>query len=562
MIHLASILRASKRSVIMIMAVVAIGLTALASPVTELPIKDINGKKYYYYKVVKKETLYSLSRKLGLSQEQIIFYNPTVYDGLKANDILYFPAEDFTDGVPTPSTQPSDNADSGSDSGNVTAKTDINSQSSTQTVTHDVVKGETIYGISHRYGITTEQLMDANPAIRSGLKAGMSLIIPSPDDAPETNHEIVRNVESQIHAQRKRDASSIDIAVLLSFDLDAPKKDRDAQYSLEFYKGFLLAVDTLRELDRPIHITTYDVGSSDSTLKSILDRAEMKHMQVIIPPVDIKGGLEMVGEYGRANDVMVFNIFNVRDKSYLTNPAMMQATVPQEVMYAKAVEGFMGKYKNHTPVLLVKEGQSDRNQFMTDIKARLTADGVQFVSIPYTGDLTIEALSSLSDSEDYVFVPTQGSQRDINRTLDALLKFKENSTGDLTMFGYPEWITYRGETLENLHKLNATYYSRFVDDSDDRYTKHVMASYKEKYGTQISPSIPHPGIMGFDCGIFLLRTLKSNNGDLSIEAPSYQGVQHGFKFRKASDSADAGWYNERIMLINYRPSGNVDYQDL
>ena len=108
----------------------------------------------------------------------------------------------------------------------------------------------------------------------------------------------------------------------------------------------------------------------------------MKHMQVIIPPVDIKGGLEMVGEYGRANDVMVFNIFNVRDKSYLTNPAMMQATVPQEVMYAKAVEGFMGKYKNHTPVLLVKEGQSDRNQFMTDIKARLTADGVQFVSIP------------------------------------------------------------------------------------------------------------------------------------------------------------------------------------
>lgn len=342
----------------MIMAVVAIGLTALASPVTELPIKDINGKKYYYYKVVKKETLYSLSRKLGLSQEQIIFYNPTVYDGLKANDILYFPAEDFTDGVPTPSTQPSDNADSGSDSGNVTAKTDINSQSSTQTVTHDVVKGETIYGISHRYGITTEQLMDANPAIRSGLKAGMSLIIPSPDDAPETNHEIVRNVESQIHAQRKRDASSIDIAVLLSFDLDAPKKDRDAQYSLEFYKGFLLAVDTLRELDRPIHITTYDVGSSDSTLKSILDRAEMKHMQVIIPPVDIKGGLEMVGEYGRANDVMVFNIFNVRDKSYLTNPAMMQATVPQEVMYAKAVEGFMGKYKTTHPCFSSKKDRA------------------------------------------------------------------------------------------------------------------------------------------------------------------------------------------------------------
>ncbi len=140
MIHLASILRASKRSVIMIMAVVSIGLTAAASPVTELPTKEINGKTYYCYKVVKKETLYSLSRKLGLTQEQIIFFNPTVYDGLKANDILYFPAEDFKDdGVPTTTPQTPDNAGSGPESGNVTAKAGSNSPSTSQTVTHDVV---------------------------------------------------------------------------------------------------------------------------------------------------------------------------------------------------------------------------------------------------------------------------------------------------------------------------------------------------------------------------------------------------------------------------------------
>ncbi len=568
MIIFPSIFRNSHRQVISVIAAAAIGLSAMASSVTDLPTTFINGKKYYRYKVIKKETLYSLSRKLGLTQDQIIFYNPTVYDGLKANDILYFPAEDFADG--TPSAQTSKDSNVPNTSNTVTTQ---------RTVTHDVSKGETIYGISHRYGITTEQLMDANPAIRSGLKAGMSLVIPPADDkagstpstptgtsqsaTPMTNHEIVRSVESQIRSQRKRNASSIDIAVLLSFDLDSPKKSREAQYSLEFYKGFLLAVDTLRELDRPIHVTTYDVASSEATLKSILDKPEMKHMQVIIPPADLKGGLDIVGDFGRANDVMVFNLFNVRDKSYLTNPAMMQASVPQDIMHAKAVEGFIDKYKHHTPVLLVKdESSNDRNQFMTDIKARLTADGIDFVTIPYSGDLSADALASLSASTDYVFVPTQGSQRDLNRTLDAILKFKENSTGDLTIFGYPEWITYRGETLDNLHKLNATYYSRFVDDSDDRYTKHVIESYKEKYGTQISPSVPRPGIMGFDCGIFLLRSLKSGNGDLTGDIPPYQGVQNGFKFRKASDNPDAGWYNERLMLITYRSSGNVDYQDI
>ena len=561
-------------------AAAAIGLSSIASSVTDLPTTFVNGKKYYRYKVIKKETLYSLSRRLGLTQEQIIFYNPTVYDGLKANDILYFPAEDF-DGVKTDTASPSATTSAATGSNN--SKTDSKNATEPQhrTVTHDVVKGETIYGISHRYGITTEQLMDANPAIRSGLKAGMSLIIPSATDdntatttskpstgtgssaTPLTNHEIVRNVESQIRSQRKRDASSIDIAVLLSFDLDSQKKSREAQYSLEFYKGFLLAVDTLRELDRPIHITTYDVASSADNLKNILAKPELKHMQVIIPPVDLKGGLDMVGEFGRANDVMVFNLFNVRDKSYMTNPAMMQASVPQDVMYAKAVEGFIDKYKHHTPVLLVKDdAQGERNQFMTDITARLTADGIKYVTIPYSGDLSPDDLASLSATTDYVFVPTHGSQRDLNRTLDAILKFKDNSTGDLTVFGYPEWITYRGETLDNLHKLNATYYSRFVDDSDDRYTKHVIESYKEKYGTLISPSVPRPGIMGFDSGIFLLRSLKSNNGDFSNEIPPYQGVQNGFKFRKASDNPDAGWYNERLMLITYRPGGTVDYQDI
>lgn len=581
MIHISSISKVTRRAVVPILAATFVSLASLASPVTELPAKTINGKRYYCYKVVKKETLYSLSRKLGLTQEQIIFYNPTVYDGLKANDVLYFPADDFAEeDKPSAAKQTSAVSTAGNTQTSSSANDNKNSYHGTRT--HDVVKGETIYGISHRYGITTEALMDANPAIRSGLKTGMSLIIPDvetstaskPTTTPTTtsknslpsnasNEDIVRHVESQVRAQRKRDASSIDIAVLLSFDLDAEKKSREAQYSLEFYKGFLLAVDTLREFDRPIHITTYDVASSADNLKSILAKLEMKHVQVIIPPADLKGGLDIIGDFGRQNDVMVFNLFNVRDRSYLTNPAMMQASVPQDVMCAKAVEGFMDKYKHHTPVLLMKDdAQADRNQFMSDIKTRLTSEGINFVTIPYSGDLTPEALATLSATTDYVFVPTQSSQRDLNRVIDSILKFRENSSGDLTIFGYPEWITYRGETLDNLHKLNATYYSRFVDDSDDRYTKHVIESFKEKFGTQISASVPRPGIMGFDSGIFLLRTLKSNNGDFASGIPPYQGVQNGFKFRKASDNPDAGWYNERVMLINYRPGGSVDYQDL
>ena len=43
---------------------------------------------------------------------------------------------------------------------------------------HDVAKGETLYSLSRKYGVTVDDIKSANEALAAGLKAGQRIKIP------------------------------------------------------------------------------------------------------------------------------------------------------------------------------------------------------------------------------------------------------------------------------------------------------------------------------------------------------------------------------------------------
>ena len=80
---------------------VVMSVMSIDASVYELPIKVVDGVEYYYYTVKAKETLYSLSRQFEMSQEDMLKYNPSLADGLKAGATLYFPVDELNQ-VTTP----------------------------------------------------------------------------------------------------------------------------------------------------------------------------------------------------------------------------------------------------------------------------------------------------------------------------------------------------------------------------------------------------------------------------------------------------------------------------
>ena len=55
------------------------------------PIKKNNGSEFYIYTVEIQEGLYSISKKFGVKQTEIVELNPEVNDGLKAGQVIIIP---------------------------------------------------------------------------------------------------------------------------------------------------------------------------------------------------------------------------------------------------------------------------------------------------------------------------------------------------------------------------------------------------------------------------------------------------------------------------------------
>ena len=583
----------------------AASVFALHAAVKDLPVKTVNGRLYHYYEVPAKETVYSLCYKLDISKDEMVRHNPSVADGLRAGMTLFFPVEESAETAVQPSAAPG------------------------RVVSHHVQKGETIFGIAHKYGVNTEAVIEQNPVLKNDLKAGQTIQItvpgtvvepkvaesapaqPAPAQPAGVKGYIVKKKETfysiavanglsvaaleaanpgvtslkegqvlnipvrEVPAETVADASaaptaptgdksvaeaaadsvtvaaadkSVSLAVMLPFMLNEESPSKNACRYTEFYKGLLLAVDSLRNNGTPIHVTAYDTEGSVLKVREALTDSTFRRHNAIIAP-DNSAQMAILAEYGKNNNVKVVNTFIVRDDSYLTNPDMVQANLPSQLMYRKAIDALMERFENATPVFLnIKGTTGDKVDFVGELRKSLDAKGKTYMEVEADGRLTVADLKPLPADGNYVFVPATGRQADLNKLMPGIIEWRDQAvTPTVQLFGYPEWTTFRGETLENMHNLNTTVYSRFYTDEESARTKDLDARYKQWYGTRMENAVPRLGLLGFDTGMFVIPYML-NGGD------KYDGVQNGYYLVRSGENGGA--YNDALYFVTFRP-GNV-----
>ena len=592
-------LRFLYRSVATLVVISASFSTGINLSGADLPTKTINGKEYFYREVKSKETIYGITKELGITKADIIKYNPSVADGLRAGMTLYFPVDEMPNlGEATPGissvSQPED--------------TDKPVRSRKNDKVHLVEKGETVYGISKHYGITQSELIEANPQIKTGLKRGTILHIPTPDneatvddntdtvlpaetarpveEVPMTEDQPEYVQEEEVAAEPADTASTdsddsllallnpsadstatadvekeaTEVAVILPFMLGQTSPDKQAQLYTEFYKGLLVAADSLRDSKRHIIIRAYDSANNTDSVESILARPEMTGADIIITP-DNDEQLNLIAEYATLHDAKVLNIFAVKGTQYLTNPNILQANIPHSSMYEQAINEFMNRNGEYIPVFLsALGGKTDKAEFCQMLRKRLDEEGQKYIDISYNSYLKASDLEKLNTSSSYVFIPESATSSEFSHIISALKNYREalDDYSLVRMFGYPEWITFRGDALENLHLMNATVYSRFFNDNDSYRSKQFTELYVNRYGTPLMSAVPVQGMLGFDTGFYLIKAINRNYDNVGEPNYFYDGVQSGFHF--TSPENVAGKVNDALYFINYRPSGITEKQ--
>jgi LysM repeat protein len=138
---------------IKLLVLVSISFFNPTTPKDSIGVEIISGKTFVVHKVSQGETLYGISKRYGVSLEQILEFNPTADGGLEIDQILKIPF------VPR-ARRPKD-----------------------ETI-HKVGDNETLYSISKLYGVSIEEIKQWNNLTDNGLTLGRELVIKKKNTVP------------------------------------------------------------------------------------------------------------------------------------------------------------------------------------------------------------------------------------------------------------------------------------------------------------------------------------------------------------------------------------------
>ncbi len=591
---------------------------SLSSAALDLPIKRVGGVDRYYYAVKRGDTVLSIAQALGITRNDIIRYNPSAADGVRQGATLYFPVDAFSKANEArPAAAPGER-----------------SNAHTGVVRHKVERGETLFGLAHKYGISPDDIIALNPGANDGIKAGEYLNIPGqPESAGNATANLAQEVsapseQSQVSEAapeqaaatpaaetaapteitgtrpelqqvdnrlkpvdlplvEKDDATSANvagsIAVLLPLKLNDEAQDKHSRLATEFVRGLVLGAEKAGLRGDSVSIRICDTQGSHAEISSLLRGADLRDIDIIVGPEDIASLDEIIAQ--APQEALIFNILAVQDTSYLHNDRVIQANIPHSLMYEKALQGLEETFDGYTPVFLIsKGGQSEKIAFTEAARARFAANGIGFEEVSYEGMLSAADLDAVLDpSRKYVFIPASGSLNEFNKFARALVTYREGRVDptEVGLFGYPDWTIFRNDASEMLHRLDASFYSRFYADETSAEVRDFKQAYARKFQAEPMATVPSQAMLGYDTATFLIEALRRANSttdddnvqDFFAPVP-YQGLQSAFNFADtnsempeentpgvaeelASKTGATGEVNSSLYLITYLQGNGV-----
>lgn len=514
-----------------------------------IPRNTTGSQKETFHTIEAGETLYRLTVKYNVSAKAICDANPGLSaENFRIGQVIRIPAPDET-----PVVSDIDNSSKTADAaGEIPAAV----QSRCRDM-HKVKRKETIYSISKEYGITEAELIEANPELKgkNKIKKGSFLCIPYPTTTANTGNAKPQTIptNNELFSENKKEAeriSTIKAAVILPFLPDAASRSESARM-VEYYEGFLMAVDSLKRSGTSIDLYTYNSGANVNSLNDILSKNEMKNMDIIFGPLQ-QQQIKPLADFAKKNDIRLVIPFTSKDNTVFRNPAIYQINTPQSYLYSEVYDHFVRQFPNANVIFIEANSKTkDKADFIKGLKDELRNRSIPMATLDE--DASVEALkSALKTGRENIFIPTSGSNLVLIKCLPQLtLLVRENPEFSIHMFGYPEWQTYTKDHLESFFELDTYFYSSFYTNDLFPAAKNFTRNYRRWYGKDMDERYPKYGMLGFDTGYFFLKGLARYGSELenNLQRMDFAPIQTGFKFQRVNNWG--GFVNKKVFFVRF-----------
>ncbi len=503
-----------------------------------------NSDKPVFHTIQAGETLYRLSVKYNVTTQAICEANPGLSSSnFRSGQVIVIPVQSQSPVLET--SQP-------------TVKDEPTEKKNDWKDMHKVERKETIYSISREYGITEEELIAANPELKKGkLKRGTFLFIPyGKNDRKEqstenvtkelTNEEIFNQYEST-----QKDINTIKAAVMIPFMTGQTTNKDDQIRMVEFYEGFLMAVDSLKKQGVSIDLYAYDTKGSSATTNNILAKKEMKDMDIIFGPAKTQN-IDELAAFADKNNIRLVIPFTPKVDEVFNNPHIYQVNTPQSYLYSEVYEHFTRKFTDSNVIFLnAGNGDIEKDEFVKGMKTELKNKGIKYRDFIVT-DNFYEITTVMDTLKNNVFIPTSGKSTALVKILPQLTQIRrERPNYQINLFGYPEWQTYTNDYLASFYEIGTYFYSSFYTNNLFPAAINFTHSYRRWYSKDMANIYPKYGMLGYDIAYFFLKGLSKYGNKLEENLSSIHvtPIQTGFKFERVNNWG--GFINRKVFFVHF-----------
>lgn len=507
------------------------GYELLMPKVAGSTVENQQTQLFISYTVPAKMNFYRLEQEFGVKSDEIVRLNPEIMErgGLKEGMVIRIPETKLAPG-------------------------EINTDNY---IFYEVKPKQNEFRLTRKFGMTWAELIQFNPDLKDGLKAGMVLKLPKDKvgDFEVRNSLVLDKIDLL-------DSINVDvkpkILFLLPFRLDkldlADKEvtiktidsRNSLKYSLGLYSGALVALDSLKSLGVSIEVKTFDNQLELNRTKQVLQSENIGGYNAIFGPLDIpslketavqaaKYNVPVVAPVPAKSDISLANVFFSYTEEPVLRKHLLDYVEKQHTDETILViadeksklerEAIIGRFPN-AKVVVVKEEEKNIGVNRDKLQALLSDQVANWVFVESKNYRLISSVVSILNSfHNTAFDPLEGEDKVMVR-----------------MFTTDMNPSFENDVISNTHlsNLRFTYPSVYREVADDSFVKR----YIRRFGN--APD--RYAVRGFDIMYDLLLKLAYKNDliDVSrfIGETEYSGNRFDYERKEVS-----GYYNQASYIM-------------
>ncbi|MBR2032572.1 MAG: LysM peptidoglycan-binding domain-containing protein [Alistipes sp.] len=547
------------RSFIITLALFVFGAV---SAVSAEEIVVIGGAKYTIHDVVKGETLYSLARHYGVTVDDIKGANAVLTEGLKAGQRIKIPVKSAV-------------------------------EKSTKVQLHKVVRGETLYSLAKQYNVAIEEIQAVNSHIKKGLKAGQLIEIPikesqveqpapqqptpviqtevvaSTTEQPQIEEIAEQTVVKSVSFRALRQGERADVALLLPLGT----KEQPSQNYLDFYRGFLIGLDSVRMSGYSVNLNLYNTAHDYNRIEQIIASGALHNTDLVVGPVYEDELIPVTTALQERNIPIVSPLANLTQTT--SNAVFQMSPSP-----ATKLEKVRGMFDGSKRVVIISTDNTDK-EFDSEVRSMLR-DTSYVVEHKYIYEhpsviekrekerekmreagLEVDDTPSPSDmspllrgEEPTVIVITADNEVEIDRILAAIasanisLTARSQRVVPFVVFGNNRWNRYRNIDRSILFTNNVTMLSTYHAHRSEPIIRAFDKRFVDEFGAL--PSLY--AYRGYDAAVVFVKALY-NTIETGLEGTLSTPLLSPYAFEQNPTSGIR--VNNQWIKVNYNSNFTI-----